>query len=266
MTGTLCELSEAETIKNIIRDNLPYVETDFGKMIRSKIGLLFLKSNNIDAEEYLPLLSATELIHLSSLLHDDVIDNDELRRGKQSIRSEYNNKTSVIFGDIILSNALNLILSYGSTELVTLFNKTLNSMCRGEIMQYAKTNSIPSVEEYIEKSRLKTASLFEFITEGINIISENRLHLPPEFGTNFGIGFQIKNDLDNVLENKTDIKNGIYTAPVIFSGSQEITNSGIEKTRCLIDNYSKRCLQILSEFEDNIYKEELIGVVECLKN
>ncbi|MCR5265619.1 MAG: polyprenyl synthetase family protein [Cyanobacteria bacterium RUI128] len=255
MTETLCKLSETEVIKNIISENLPYAETDFGKMIRSNIGLLFLKSHKVDTAKYLPLLGAAELIHLSSLLHDDVIDNDDIRRGKPSIRSEYNNKTSVLYGDLILSNALRLILSYNSAELSELFNATLNNMCRGELMQYAKTCSIPSTEEYIEKSRLKTASLFEFITEGINVISEKKLHFPLEFGTNFGIGFQIKNDLDNILKNKTDIRNGIYTAPVIFSGGVELTNIGIEKTRCLIDNYRGRCMSFLSEFEDSIYKE-----------
>ena len=266
MLKVLEKTSEIEIIKDVIAKNLPYMETDFGKMIRAKIGVLFLKAKNQDTMRFLPFLSAIELIHTSSLLHDDVIDNENFRREKANIKTKHGNKTSVLYGDMVLSNALKLISDYNSTELIKSFNSTLNNMCRGEILQQTSLGIIPTMDEYIEKSRLKTASLFEFILDGINIISENRLILPVEFGTYFGIAFQIKNDLDNVCNTKSDIKNGIYTAPVIYSQNMEDLDSGIEKTLGLIDNYRERCIKQLSEYEDNIYIRKLIEVVECLKN
>lgn len=258
--------TELNKIKSIITQNLPFVESDFGKMIRSKIGVAIIKSYNLEPTLYLDFLACIELIHNASLLHDDVIDDETTRRGRENIKTKHNNKTSILYGDLILTNALELLSTYENINIIKHFNQTVSNMCKGELLQNNQLYTIPTFEKYIEKSKLKTASLFEFLIIGLHIISHNKISLKTEFGTNFGIAFQIKNDLDNIKENNSDILNGIYTAPVIYSNSIDITSEALEKTQCLIDNYRSKCITNLSEIEDNEYKKELIGVVECLKS
>lgn len=255
--------TELDKIKNIIKENLPFSDSDLGKMIRSKLGIAAIKIFKSDIIPYVNFLACIELIHNASLLHDDVIDNENERRGKENLKSIYDNKTSILYGDITLSNALKLLTTYNNLELISHFNKTISKMCEGELLQKKQIGTIPPLEKYIEKCRLKTASLFEFLFIGLNIISANKISLT-NFGEDFGIAFQIKNDLDDIKNNNSDISNGIYTAPVIYSEGTNITNLALEKTKCLIDNYRSKCIISLSKFEDNEYKKELIGVVECL--
>ena len=138
-------------------------------------------------------------------------------------------------------------------------------MCEGELIQQSQLYKIPTIEEYIKKSTLKTAKLFLAEIEGLSIIhNTNNLDLK-DFILNYGIAFQINNDLANITESQSDIKNGIYTAPVIYSESTNITPSGIEKTLYLRDNYIEKCLNTLRNLKESIYKKELIGIVKCLK-
>ena len=261
-----CINKELCIIKEGVSKNLPYKITDYGKLLRSKIGLLILKMYEIEPTDvHLKFLTAIELTHTASLHHDDVIDNETTRRNSQTINSLKGNKLSVLYGNLILTNALKIILSIDNT-LAKHFNETIQDMCKGELLQNSQLYSIPSLEDYIEKSRLKTASLFKMVGLGLKILSADIPQSMIDFTENFGIGFQIKNDLDNLLTTKTDIENGIYTAPLIYSGGTEITEYGIEKTKALIDNYIQKGFTYPEKERDNQYKKELIGVMQCLKN
>lgn len=261
-----CINKELCIIKEGVSKNLPYQINEYGKLLRSKIGLLILKMYGIEPTDvHLKFLTAIELTHTASLHHDDVIDNETTRRNSQTINSLKGNKLSVLYGNLILTNALKIILSIDNT-LAEHFNETIQDMCKGELLQNSQLYSLPSLEDYIEKSRLKTASLFKMVGQGLKILSADIPQNMIDFTENFGIGFQIKNDLDNLLTTKTDIENGIYTAPLIYSGETEITEYGIEKTKALIDNYIQKGFTYLEKERDNQYKKELIGVMQCLKN
>ena len=262
-----CINKELCIIKEGVSENLPYQITEYGKLLRSKIGLLILKMYEIEpTDTHLKFLTAIELTHTASLHHDDVIDNETTRRNSQTINSLKGNKLSVLYGNLILTNALKIILATDNTILSKHFNETIQDMCKGELLQNSQLYSLPSLEDYIEKSRLKTASLFKMGGQGLKILSADIPQNMIDFTENFGIGFQIKNDLDNLLTTKTDIENGIYTAPLIYAGGTEITEYGIEKTKALIDNYIQKGLNYLEKERDNQYKKELIGVMQCLKN
>ena len=244
-------------------------ETPFlsaGKLIRSKITLLLLCTYNTDiTADYITVLTAGELIHCASLLHDDVIDEEDERRNTNSVRKVYDNKTSILYGNKTLTKAFDMLLKTDSVNTINIFNKTISKMCDGELLQIKQKNSVPTMDEYIEKSYLKTGSLFEGIILSISELSNG--YLPQElsdFGKYFGTAFQIKNDLDNILSSKTDIENGIYTAPVIFSNGLNINEDSIEKTHCLIDNYTRKAINLISNTEDSEYKESLIEVIKCL--
>ena len=261
---------ELGTIKSIIEANLPLKYGNKGKLVRSKIGLYFLKSLNIDIDDkFLKFLSVIELIHNASLFHDDVIDNEDNRRNEPSLNKVYGDKKSVLYGNIVLTNAMSILLEIGNISLINEMNSCVKKMCYGELMQQEQLNNIPSINEYIKKSRLKTASLFRYMMMGLSVLSDNKYKNEFEsFGDNYGIGFQISNDLSDYLkgiEKSKDIKNGIYTAPVIYAKSIKTDSLAIDKTKDLIDNYLKRARGVLDLLEESEYKTALIGVIKCLK-
>lgn len=259
---------------DIIKDNLEnvksYILSDFveilpdeslskfllgpSKMIRSTLALLFILAQNFNLNEKIyNILAAGEIIHNASLLHDDVIDKADTRRGELTLSKKYSPAISILSGDYLLAKAFRH-LSQTSDDVIEIFQKTSQNMVEAEIKQFLTRGQKLSKEEYISICKGKTASLFSAVLEccaltlGVNK-SEFR-----EFGLLFGITFQIKNDLDfnSVLIDK---KNKIYTAKDIL---------GIEKTAQLLDNYKEDMGNLIRYFPENIYKEALEGLIKNL--
>lgn len=259
------------------------------KHLRPLVSFLYLKTidANIDDKQIM-YQSAIELVHNASLIHDDVIDESQTRRNVQTLNNAFGNKLAVISGDYLLSVALNKVIKIGQIELIGLFSDTLAAMSIGEIAQHFNRFKIPTINEYIEKSAQKTAKLFETALCGSLLIAQknnlpkplgeesalliftdtqnDNINFAKLFAQNFGIAFQIRDDLINCKTINSDIKDGIYTAPVIFSGSTQIKPDAIEKTRTLLNNYIDNAKNCLSEFEDNKYKLALVELLEFLRN
>ena len=254
------------------------------KHIRPLVSFLYLKASGADIDEKQILFQAAiELVHNASLIHDDVIDESITRRGEKSLNSEFGNKMAVISGDYLLSCALNKVIKIGSIELIQMMSDTLEVMSKGEVSQHFGKFNIPTIEEYIEKSAQKTAKLFETALCG-SLIIKNISPLPMgegavaqakrvtnageglKFARNFGVAFQIRDDLINCKTSQTDIKDGIYTAPVIFAGGLDNLGYGIEKTQTLLNNYIDKALNELENIEENKYKTGLKELLGLLKN
>lgn len=236
------------------------------KHIRPLISFLYLKALgfNID-EKQIIFQTAIELVHNASLIHDDVIDDSEIRRNIKTINKDFDNKLAVISGDYILSIALEKIAKLNSIKIVEMFAETLSFMTKGEINQQFSKFQIPTIEDYIKKTEQKTAKLFETAICGSLLLAnsnENAL----VFAKNFGIAFQIRDDIINIKTSKTDIKDGIYTAPVIYAGSTENYTNGIEKSQILLNNYIENAYQAIKHIEENKYKIAIIELLGLLKN
>ena len=254
---------DLEKIKRIISQNAPFEVSDYGKLIRSQIGISLAKSFEQDvSDDLINLLSAIEMIHNASLLHDDVLDDESIRRNADSMNKKEGNKKAVLYGDIILSSAMKFVVNLSSDEITKIILSAISNMCQGELLQSSQVGTIPDMDSYLKKCELKTGSLFQALVKSVCCI----LNQPDisDFGLNFGIAFQIKNDMDNVLTSGSDSRNGIYTAPFIYSGGGDVSVLAIEKTKGLIDNYRSKCLKELSFIKDGLHKEELIGVLQCL--
>ena len=240
------------------------------KHIRPLVSFLYLRAVGADIDkEQILYQTAIELVHNASLIHDDIIDNSEIRRKIKTLNSEFDSKLAVISGDYLLSFAIRKVLKIGIPRLTEIFCETLEIMVKGEINQYFGRNKIPKIEEYLKKSEQKTAKLFEAALEGAMIInsqSEQGKKSSKDFAKNFGIAFQIRDDLINCMTSKSDIKDGVYTAPVIYSNSTTITVEGIEKTKILLNNYLDLALNSLEDIKENKYKSALIGLVELLRD
>lgn len=238
------------------------------KHIRPLVSFLYLKAIGAQIDESQVLYQAAiELVHNASLIHDDVIDESQLRRNVSTLNSEFGNKLAVISGDYLLSVALDKVIKVGKIELVKLFSETLAVMSGGEISQHFNRFKIPTVEEYIKKSEQKTAKLFETSLCGSLLIASDLLPSSAEnFARNFGIAFQIRDDLINCKTTNSDVKDGIYTAPVIFSGDTKISNEAIEKTRILLNNYIDSALKCLSGVDENEHKLALVELLELMRD
>ncbi len=253
-------------IQEPLKSKLSAIINAPSKHIRAVTAFLYLKAlgKNIDEKQIL-LQLAVELAHNASLIHDDVIDECKTRRNQKTINSELGSKLAVISGDYLLSIALKKISLLNCTQLTEMFAQTLDKMCRGEINQNFNRYKIPTLDEYIKKSEQKTASLFETAICGAVLLSGEKADAS-EFSKNFGIAFQIRDDLINVKTTKSDINDGVYTAPVIFSGDITAPEKGIEKTTLLLNNYVNNAVNSLESIENNIYKEKLRELAELLAN
>jgi len=244
------------------------------KQIRSVVSFLFFKALGCEInDKFIKLQTSIEIIHNATLIHDDVIDNSLLRRGIETFNSKFDNSLAVISGDYLLSVALKHLLSIDNCEILNIFSEVIQKMCVGEITQYFDKFKLPNIENYIEKSKYKTASLFMASFESACILCDFEKTFAIEFAENFGIAFQIRDDILNFskIDNKpvsNDYSNGIYTAPIIFAnGNIENISVGIEKAKQLLDNYLCCCKQILDNviYSENIYKNALLEILELLK-
>ena len=240
------------------------------KRIRSLVTILYLRA----AKMYLlpshyELLASVELIHNASLVHDDVIDESKMRRNRQTLNDKFDNQLAVISGDYLIGIALEKLVKIGSLAVLDVFAKTLQNMCKGEVNQYFNRFKKTDLETYIEKSTQKTALLFESaLKSAVLLADEEYSEKIDEFALNFGLAFQIRDDLLNVMKKDktkttTDIDDGIYNAPLILS---EDINDGIEKTKDLLNNYVNCAKQCIEDLGESPYKKALIELLELIRN
>jgi len=225
------------------------------KYIRSLVTILYFKSQNVFLnEEVYKIIASGEIIHSASLLHDDVIDNANIRRGKSTIAKVFSPKISILAGDYLIAFATEKLLELNNDEILTLFKDCIKKMCKAEIRQYFTRESLISQHEYIEICKDKTANLFKTILESCSLILNSDIEKSTEFGEYFGVYFQIKNDLEKTSA-EIDKANGIYTAKDIL---------GIEKTKILLDNYKENMMKILKDFPENVYRKRLEDLIDSL--
>ena len=261
------ELQNSISIKEPLYTPLNSIISAPSKHIRALSAFLYLRANNINIDlVHIKLQAAVELIHNASLIHDDIIDESSTRRNEKTLNTLFDNKLAVLAGDYLLAAALNKLDEIKNFEVTGLFAEIMKTMCLGEINQYFARYKTVTIEEYIDKSRSKTASLFQAAIEGSAILSGMLSRVAAkEFALNLGIAFQIRDDLINYKTTRTDLQSGIYTAPVIL-GQTSGGSDGIEKTLRLLNNYIDKSCTLLDKIENNTFKEALIALLELLRH
>uniref|UniRef100_A0A803MIP8 Geranyl diphosphate synthase n=1 Tax=Chenopodium quinoa TaxID=63459 RepID=A0A803MIP8_CHEQI len=171
----------------------------------------------------------TEMIHVASLLHDDVLDDADTRRGVSSLNSVMGNKLAVLAGDFLLSRACVALASLHNTEVVTLLAKVVEHLVTGETMQMTTTSEQRlNMQYYMDKTYFKTASLISNSCKAIALLAGQTAEaatLAYEYGKNLGLAYQL---IDDVLDytgtsaslgkgSLSDIRHGIVTAPLLFA-------------------------------------------------
>ncbi len=200
-----------------------------GKRMRPAFVLLAAKYFKENIEDIIPMAIALELIHVATLVHDDVIDNSDLRRGAATVRSEWGNRVSIYTGNYIFAHALTLIEKYDRTDIVNILADTSMKICDGEINQMLSCYKIDlGLKNYLRRIERKTALLISVSCELGAMVSdadEKYIKALKEYGYYLGMAFQITDDiLDFVADEKTlgkptgsDIRQGVITLPAIYA-------------------------------------------------
>ena len=204
-----------------------YMFLSGGKRFRPLLLILCCRLAGYQGDRYIPLACTVEFLHTATLLHDDVVDKADIRRGKASANSIWGNQASVLIGDFLLARSLSLLVADSDPRVLRLFCHTTEMMAEGEVMQLLQTCD-PSVteEDYLRVAEKKTASLISASCQ-VGAILGGLSHREEEalatYGMNLGVAFQIVDDaLDYVStsrkfgkERGTDLKDGKMTLPLI---------------------------------------------------
>jgi len=205
---------------------LRYVNEGTGKKMRPILLLLVAKYLGNVNIKMLASASAMEMLHTASLLHDDVIDESDKRRGRPSVNVAYNNSIAVLVGDYILSQSLNNAATTRDYRIVEELSILGKALTRGELMQLdLQRNGSYSEENYINVIKYKTASLFVCCCACAVYSADadtEMLERFKKFGENIGICFQIKDDLFDYYSNDvgkptgSDMREGKITLPALY--------------------------------------------------
>ena len=281
-----------------------YIVKSGGKRIRPTITILIAKALGYRGTGLINLATAIELLHTATLIHDDVVDQSEIRRGKTSIHKRWDNAHGVLVGDFVYSKAFQLMASLKDKKIIQTLADSTNKISEGEVLQL-KLQGHKDLKEkdYFEIIGRKTAELFKASAHtGALIAKSNKtlLKLSCEFAYSLGIAFQLRDDLLDYSGKKEktgktigkDFLEGKMTLPLIkaleFSNEmnlkiikdafkrknkeklteviQIINKSGaIKEVENISHEYSSNCLKLLNKFPQNAYKKSLEDLVLSLK-
>lgn len=283
-----------------------YIIKRKGKQMRPMFVFLTAKLFNKFNEKTYRAASMIELLHTATLVHDDVIDEANLRRGVFSINALWKNKVAVLVGDFLLSRGLLLAVKNKEYELLEIMSATVQDMSEGELLQIEKARKLDITESvYYEIIRKKTASLIAACcSSGANSVEESNIMIEKMrvFGETAGIAFQIKDDLfdysKNTLIGKStgiDIREQKMTLPLIYTLNSvdkklknyiiniiknhnknekkvgeviELVkqNGGLDYAKKKMLKFYNEALEILDDFEDNEAKTSLQLLLDYVIN
>jgi octaprenyl-diphosphate synthase len=200
-----------------------------GKRIRPMLTLAAAKLCGYDGAKHVRVASAVEFMHTATLLHDDVVDESNVRRGKKTARMIWGNQASVLVGDFLLGQAFRMLVDVGNLPVLKILSNAAAVIAEGEVMQLAAAkNTATTEDEYLAIINAKTAALFAAAAEAGGAIAERptaEVSALRSYGKNLGIAFQLVDDAldysgDSSRLGKStgdDFREGKITLPLILS-------------------------------------------------
>ena len=273
-----------------------------GKRLRPRITLISAEANGANAEEHLHLAAYMELIHVATLIHDDVVDNAQTRRGVNATAVDYGNRISVLAGDYLFAWIFKNVTAEYPHPVPNILSATLADICDGEVLQLRALGNLDlALAAYIEIVMKKTASLFAASAQCGAIMAGaqgRQIKALRDYGLYYGIAFQMKDDLLDVTADAAsigkpvgnDLQERKMTIPLIlalsrgdeqfrgmverfYAGSGSDTaavldgiraNGGLEGTQEQIVHYAQRAKLSLAPLEASAAKTELIRMADAM--
>jgi len=220
-----------------------YIISNGGKRLRPMLLLLAAKALGKFDDNHLTLAAVIEFIHTATLLHDDVVDESELRRGRESANAVWGNAASVLVGDYLYSSAFEMMVRTNNMRVMDIMSKTTTAIAEGEVLQLLNCNNPDTTEEkYLEVIARKTAILFSTATRLAAVVSDSTPEVEESlaiYGQQLGVAFQL---IDDALDYKAstaelgknlgdDLAEGKPTLPLIYA----IEHGTSEQAQIVID-------------------------------
>lgn len=272
-----------------------------GKLLRPAFVLMGSKFGDCNKEKAIPTAAVIEMLHMATLVHDDVIDDSKLRRGQETIQSKYGKDYAVYIGDYLFCACFKILATNSSLQAIKMDSRAMSKICMGEVNQLNSRFSMKlSVKDYLSRISGKTAELFSISlylgAAECNADAKVSKELG-NIGHNLGMAFQIIDDIldydgnDKSIKKSAanDLKQGIYTIPLIYAykknksafaevlekdfySEKEISkvinlvkeNDGIKMAKELAEKYMKKCFKGIEKLPENEYKYVLKGIAEWL--
>lgn len=242
----------------LVRQIAEYIIAGGGKRLRPALVFLAAGATGYRGEHHVELAAVVEFIHTATLLHDDVVDESELRRGRKTANAEFGNAASVLVGDFLYSRAFQMMVAVGSMRIMEVLADATNTIAEGEVLQLLNAHNVAITEaDYLEVIRRKTAKLFEAAAQLGAILGKAGAELElglASYGMHLGTAFQLIDDVLDYSGDAThtgknlgdDLKEGKPTLPLIHvmhRGSPEqaalvrsaIEHGGREDFRAVLD-------------------------------
>jgi len=213
-----------------------YIVNSGGKRLRPLLSLMSSRAYGYEGEHHHILAAIIEFIHTATLLHDDVVDESEMRRGRETANALFGNAASVLVGDFLYSRAFEMMVDVGSMKVMQILAETTNVIAEGEVMQLMNCHDADTTEQrYLDVIHAKTAKLFEAATRLGAVLCERpepEEQAMASYGMHLGTAFQL---IDDVLDYSSsseemgknvgdDLAEGKPTLPLIYAmrnGSEE---------------------------------------------
>lgn len=234
---------------DMLNSAIVHVLSSPGKKLRTALVLLSGKLINYRLEKLLPLSVSLEMVHLATLVHDDIVDNATTRRGIPTVNAVYGNGIAILLGDYLFAKTSGLVAEVEDFRIDRLFADTVARICEGTIIEMLAAHKLDlSMDAYLERISRKTACLTSACCKGGAIVSggtEAQIALLEQYGLNLGIAFQI---IDDVLDYTgteasigkpagNDLRQGLVTLPLIYALQHE-QNGHVERVRAVVEHHN----------------------------
>lgn len=222
-------LSKAGSNVELIPQIATHLISSGGKRLRPMLTLAAARMFGYEGEGHVKLAASVEFMHTATLLHDDVVDESDLRRGRRTARMIWGNQASVLVGDYLLGQAFQMMVQVGSLEALDILSSAASVIAEGEVMQLGVSKNLETTEDdYLAVIKAKTAALFSAAGEVGPVVAEasaNDKAALRSYGTNLGLAFQLVDDALDYGGKASDLgknvgddfREGKVTLPVILS-------------------------------------------------
>ena len=290
--------------ESLVKDLYDYIFDNSGKKVRASISLISSYGMNQNQQNRLKLAAIIELLHTATLVHDDIIDNSDLRRGRTTVNVAWSNSHGVLIGDFIYFKAFMLMNEIGNLKVIEELSAATNKIAEGELMQLANKNNLDTSLHQLKKiSYYKTGRLFEASAKSAAILSGKSISFIENISKAsklIGIVFQVRDDLLDYGISKgnsgkpemQDILDGKITYPFYYAlknsskkDSSKIlkklrnndfslkdisdfvsSSNAFNKCNSLIQSYSDEISKCINKISNKEIRDEMLNLSESLKN
>ena len=288
----------------VVKDLYDYIFDKSGKKVRASISLISSYGMNKNQQNRVKLAAIIELLHTATLVHDDIIDNSDLRRGKTTVNVVWSNSHGVLIGDFIYSKAFMLMNEIGNFKVIDELSSATNKIAEGELMQLANKNNLDTSLQQLKKiSYYKTGRLFEASAKSAAMLSGKSTSFIENISKAaklIGIVFQVRDDLLDYGISKgnigkpemQDILEDKITYPLYFAlkcsnkkdsskilkklknkdfSVEEVadfvsSSNAFNKCNSLIQSYSNEISKCINKISNKEIRDEMLNLSESLKN